>query len=226
MRKQWLRAGVVGICCLAASAMICEQAMAADLSEAQYIKKRVKLPPSPRAELQRAKQNGEAAQTRRRPPWAPRRPVSARSSPGTARTAEIIVVSYINSADNLGPAVMNLKTGDRVEVMEIDGLCLIQQWPGQGGRKHRRLAGGGRRSRRRELGRVGVELRRVGVELRWVGVEPRRVGVEARRVGVELRRVGGRAASSPRRTSSPSKHSARRSSRDNVMATGMTRAGR
>ena len=123
MRKQWLRAGVVGICCVIASAMICGQATAADLSEAQYIKKRVNAPRH-QAKITRRTAQGTTTQTLGTPP-------NGFGSVFTwdRSTAEIIVVSYINAADNLGPAVMNLKAGDRVEVMEIDGLASFSQGP-------------------------------------------------------------------------------------------------
>jgi hypothetical protein len=126
MRKQWLRAGVAGICCVVASAMICRQATAADLSEAQYIKKRVNAPRHvPKLPTNSTGKTAHTATTNLGTP-----PTGFGSVFTWDRsTAEIIVVSYINAADNLGPAVMNLKRGDRVEVMEVDGLASFSSGP-------------------------------------------------------------------------------------------------
>jgi hypothetical protein len=127
MRSQWFRAGVVALSCVVASAMICGQATAADLSEAQYIKKRVNAPrhvPKTGNVTRPSKTAHTATTTLGTPP-------AGFGSVFTwdRKDAEIIVVSYINAADNLGPAVMNLKAGDRVEVMEIDGLGSFSDGP-------------------------------------------------------------------------------------------------
>jgi hypothetical protein len=124
MRNQWLRAGVAGVCCVVASAMICRQATAADLSEAQYIKKRVNAPRHVPKTSNAGKTAHAATTTLGTPPTG-----FGSVFTWDRKDAEIIVVSYINAADNLGPAVMNLKKGDRVEVMEIDGLGSFSSGP-------------------------------------------------------------------------------------------------
>jgi uncharacterized membrane protein YgcG len=132
MRFQWLRAGVVGTCCLVASVMICGQAMAADLSEAQYIKKRVNAPRHTlkvkARVLHTGKPAGKAAETTTETVGTPP-PGFGSVFTWDRSQAEIIVVAYVNAADNLGPAVLGLKAGDRVEVMQIDGLASFSKGP-------------------------------------------------------------------------------------------------
>jgi len=115
MRAQLIRAAVVAVCCVGGLAILCRQAMAADLADAKYLQKRG---PS----LRRA----HATNTVGNPP----------SGYGTVITwdradGEMIVVAYLNAADNLGPAILNLKKGDRVQLLSVDGMASFSDSSGK-----------------------------------------------------------------------------------------------